>query len=137
MRQTALLSFVLLTFTFNLQLKAQSAPPPFNVAVNVSNVYIPDGFDTGSDVFVVISGTLPSECFRWSHAEVTNLSSTEQEVRTYASQTSELCTLALVPFSQEVHLGSMAEGLHVLHFIEADGTSMEKLLRIRAVPSNY
>lgn len=109
---------------------AQAAPEDKEVLVNVGDVFVPGGFDTGSDVFVVESGVFPNGCYSWKGAEVTHISPTLHEVRSIASVQQGMCIMVLVPFTKEVRLGKFESGDHTLRFINGDGTYLEKRLNI-------
>ena len=46
------------------------APQPLTkeVQVGINDAYIPGGFDSSSDVYVVTSGIFPNGCYRWNRA---------------------------------------------------------------------
>lgn len=107
-------------------------PPPATreVQVGINDAYIPGGFDSNSDVYVVASGLFPNGCYRWSRADVKNVSAFNHEVRAIASVTQGMCLMVLVPFNKEVRLGKFEVGTHTLHFVNGDGTYIEKTLQI-------
>ncbi len=98
------------------------------VDVSVSDVFVPGGFDTGSDVFVVESGVFPNGCYSWKEARVNHISDTMHEIRSVANVTQGMCIMVLVPFTKEVRLGQFSAGEHTLRFMNGDGTYLEKTL---------
>ncbi len=100
------------------------------IQVGISDVFIPAGFDSTSDAYVVASGVFPNGCYRWSHAEVTHKDTNVHEVRSMANVSQGMCIMVLVPFSKAVKLGKFASGKHTLKFLNGDGTYLEKSLTI-------
>ena len=100
------------------------------VMIGISDAYIPGGFDSNSDAYVVVSGIFMNGCYRWSKADVTTLPDNVEEVRSYAKVQPGLCIMVLVPFHQEVRLGRLAKGTHKIRFVNGDGTFLEKDLVI-------
>jgi hypothetical protein len=94
--------------------------------VGVNDVYVPSGFDSRSEVFVVANGWFPNSCYKFSQAKVDHVSPTLHEVRTYASVTEGLCLTVIVPFHQEIQIGRLEPGEHSLRFVSGDGTYLEK-----------
>lgn len=107
---------------------AQAATPiEKEVSVNVSEVYVPSGFDSDSDVFVVVSGVFPNSCYRWKDAKVASDKQTNvHEVRSTAAVSQGMCLMVLVPFQREVRLGKLGSGEHKVRFVNGDGTYLEK-----------
>ncbi len=98
--------------------------------IGISDVFIPAGFDSASDVYVVASGVFPNGCYRWSHADVVHKDAYSHEVRSMANVSQGMCIMVLVPFSKEVKLGKFGAGKHTLKFLNGDGTYLEKTLSI-------
>lgn len=98
--------------------------------VPVSDVYIPSGFDSGSDVFLVVNGWFPHSCYQLKDTRVDHIGTNLHEVRTVASVTEGLCLTVIVPFHKEVQLGKLSIGEHKIRFMNGDGTYMEKGLVI-------
>ena len=98
--------------------------------VGISNVFIPAGFDSNSEVYVVASGVFPNGCYRWSHAEVKHKDRFLHEVKSLANVSQGMCIMVLVPFSKEVKLGKFEAGKHTLKFLNGDGTYIERTLAI-------
>ncbi|MCX7977564.1 MAG: hypothetical protein N2578_01030 [Bdellovibrionaceae bacterium] len=98
------------------------------VAVGINDVYVPGGFDTSSEVYVVTNGIFPNGCYRWKRAEVNHVDSFTHEVRTIAGVSQGMCLMVLVPFTKEVRLGKFEAGRHTLRFLNGDGTYLEKTM---------
>lgn len=99
---------------------------PREVMIGVSDAYIPSGFDSNSDAYVVVSGMFPNGCYRWSKAEVSHAGKTVHEVRSFANVQPGMCLMVLVPFNREVQLGQLDSGKHTVRFLNGDGTYLEK-----------
>lgn len=120
----------LIGFALFLGSAAQAAVTSKDVVVSVSDVFVPGGFDTGSDVFVVESGIFPNGCYSWKEARVNHVKENVHEIETMATVQQGMCIMVLVPFTKEVRLGQFSRGEHTLRFINGDGTYLEKTLVI-------
>lgn len=101
------------------------------IAVSVSGVYIPSGFDSKSDAYVVVNGLFPNTCYSMSEARVENKSATEHVVRTIAKVVQQsICIRVFVPFNQEISLGNLSSGTHTVDFVADDGTSFQKTFTV-------
>lgn len=98
--------------------------------VNVTDAYIPSGFDSGSAAFVVVSGMFPNSCYKFKAIEVKNVGPALQEVTSKADVTQGLCLMVMIPWHREAQLGQLAVGTHQVHFMNGDGTYMEKQIVI-------
>ncbi len=98
--------------------------------IGVNDVYIPSGFDSSSEAFVVVNGLFPHSCYKLKGVKVEHIGPTLHEVTTLANVTEGLCLTVIIPFHKEVQLGRLAIGDHKLHFMNGDGTYMEKALTI-------
>ena len=98
--------------------------------VTINDAFIPSGFDTNSEAFVVINGLFPNGCYRFRDAAVSNVGPALHEVRAYATVSEGLCLMVLVPFTKEVQLGKLSQGDHSVRFVNGDGTFWEKHLAI-------
>lgn len=129
------LKYVLIAALFALSAQAQPGqgtqnPQEKEVQVGLSGVYVPGGFDSSSDAFVVVNGIFPNGCYRWSRAEVTNVDDFTHEVKSMAAVSQGMCIMVLVPFQKEVRLGKFPSGSHTLRFANGDGTYFEKNLKV-------
>ena len=98
--------------------------------VGINDVYIPSGFDSGSEAFVVVNGLFPHSCYKLKGVKVDHVGPALHEVTTVADVTEGLCLTVIIPFHREVQLGKLAVGEHQLRFMNGDGTYMEKRLTI-------
>ncbi len=96
------------------------------VVVGISGAYVPAGFDSSSDAYVVVNGVFQNGCYKWKRADITNKDEFNHEVSSVASVSQGMCLMVLVPFQKEVRLGQMAKGTHTLRFVSGDGTYLEK-----------
>ncbi|MEN0059435.1 MAG: hypothetical protein AAGB31_11420 [Bdellovibrio sp.] len=106
----------------------QEAPVEKEVQIGLSGVYVPGGFDSASDVFVVVNGIFQNGCYRWKRADVDHRDTYFHEIKSVASVSQGMCLMVLVPFQKEVRLGRFVEGKHILRFDNGDGTYFEKSL---------
>lgn len=107
---------------------AESVPAKKDVAINVSDVFVPGGFGPNTDAYVIVSGMFPNSCYSWARSEVTHTTPLVHEVRSIASVSQTMCLMVLVPYTREVTLGRLQSGSHTLRFIGNDGTYFEKNL---------
>lgn len=98
--------------------------------VSINDAYVPSGFDSSSDAFIVVNGLFPNSCYRYRDSKVEHIGPALHEVRAYAQVTEGLCLMVLVPFSKEVQLGKLGVGEHAIRFINGDGTFWEKRVTI-------
>ncbi len=98
--------------------------------VNVNNAYIPSGFDSASDAFVVVSGVFPSGCYQLKNTKVDHIGSALHEVRVIANVFEGSCIMVMVPFQSEAQLGKLSTGEHKINFMSGDGTYFERKLTI-------
>lgn len=101
-----------------------------DIQVGFSDAYIPSGFDSNSDAFIVANGIFPNGCYRWKDASVKNTSEMNHEIRATASVSQGMCLMVLVPFSKEIRLGKLSVGNHVVRLMNGDGTFIEKQINI-------
>ncbi len=121
-------NFVFVILAGLVTMGTASAMTTKEVAIGVNNVYVPGGFDTSSDVYVVVNVIFPNGCYKWSRADIKHVDTYNHEIRTYADVSQGMCIMVLIPFQQEVRLGKFASGKHTLHFMNGDGTSLQKPL---------
>lgn len=105
--------------------------PAVEVPIGVNSAFVPGGFDSTADVFVVVSGLFPNTCYSWNKAEIQNQTGSNKiKISSYARVTQGVCMMVLVPFQKEVHLGQLSAGDYTLEFSSGDGTYFEKTLHI-------
>ena len=105
---------------------AHADPVSHDQVVGVSDVYVPNGFDSNTDAFVVVNGLFPNSCYKIKDVEVKNVDAMTQELTATATVTEGLCLTVIVPFHHEAQLGKLAVGTHKLRFMNGDKTFMEK-----------
>ena len=125
---TVLLSVV--AMGFSAQAQNNPVPTTKDVVIGISDVFVPGGFDSSADAYVVVSGMFPNGCYRWKGASLKNVSDYEHEITSSASVSQGMCLMVLVPFSKDIRLGKLATGKHTLRFIGGDGTFLEKTLSV-------
>lgn len=108
----------------------QGQPKTREAVVSINDAYVPSGFDTNSDAFVVVNGLFPNSCYRFKSAAVNHVGPALHEVRAIATVSEGMCLMVLVPFSKEVQLGKLAAGDHAIRFMNGDGTYWEKALSV-------
>lgn len=99
-----------------------------DVVVAVSNVFVPGGFDSNSESYVVINGMFPNGCYKFKNSQINNVSTYVHEVTTMASVSQGMCIQVFVPYSTDVKLGKLQSGTHTLKFMSNDGTFLQKEL---------
>ena len=104
--------------------------PTKEMVVSVNDVYIPGGFSSDSDAYVVVNGVFPNSCYRYDRAEVRHTSPLLHEVASVAKVTQGMCLMVMVPWTKEVRLGRLDRGNHTLRFRNGDGTFFERNLEI-------
>jgi len=98
------------------------------VQVGISDAFVPGGFDSDADAYVVASGVFPNGCYRWSKAEVAHVDTFNHEIKSMANVEQGMCIMVLVPFTKEIRLGKLSTGKHALRFVNSDGTYLQKTL---------
>lgn len=119
-----------LALVFAMQVKAAPAGTTKDVVVAVNDVFVPGGFASSADAYVVVSGIFPNSCYKWKGATQTDVTKFEHEVSSVASVSQGMCLMVLVPFSKDIRLGKLDSGSHTLRFVSGDGTFLEKTLVI-------
>lgn len=107
-----------------------SAQAPREIMVGVNEAYIPGGFDSTSEAYVVVSGVYQNGCYSWSRAEVNHTDAFHHEIKTFANVNPGMCIMVFVPYQKEVRLGQLASGEHTLRFLGGDGTYLEKSFKV-------
>jgi hypothetical protein len=98
--------------------------------IGINDVYIPSGFDSRSDAFIVANGWFPHSCYKLKGAEVEHVGTALHQVTIKANVTEGLCLTVIIPFHKEVQLGKLAVGDHAIRMMNGDGTYLEKHLVI-------
>ena len=101
------------------------------VTIGINDAFIPGGFDSESDAYVVVNGLFPNGCYAWNRAEVNkDVEPNIHEVRSVATVRQTMCIMVLVPFTKELHLGQLEAGDHTIRFMNGDGTFIERNLHV-------
>lgn len=98
--------------------------------IGINDVYVPSGFDSSSEAFVVENGLFPNSCYKLKAVEVNHVSPTLHEVTTKANVTEGLCINVIIPYHREVQLGKLVPGTHKVKFLNGDGTYSERQIVI-------
>ena len=101
-----------------------------DVTVSVTDAFIPGGFDSEADAYVIVNGLFPNGCYRWKSAKVTADDEFTHSIKSIASVSQGMCIMVLVPFTKEIRLGRLSSGKHTLKFVNGDGTFLQKTLNI-------
>lgn len=100
------------------------------IAVGINDAYIPSGFDSDSEAYVVVNGLFPNSCYSLTEPKIEHINAKEHEVKTMATVKQSICLRVLVPFTKEISLGKLDTGKHTVRFVSEDGTSFEKSLSV-------
>jgi hypothetical protein len=114
----------------SISAKAAPAPASKEVTVALNDIFVPGGFDSASESYVVVNGIFPNGCYKWKGATRTDVTDLEHEITPVATVSSGMCIQVLVPFMKDIRLGRLSVGSHVLRFLSNDGTFIEKNLTI-------
>lgn len=109
---------------------AEQQKPGKEVMIGISDAFVPGGFDSRSDAFVVVNGMFPNGCYQWKRADVQKLPENVIEIRSFAQVQSGLCLMVLTPFTKEVRIGQLPTGEHKIRFVNGDDTYLEKTIKI-------
>ena len=121
---------LLVTVSFGPLTATADQAPKKEVVIGVSEVYVPGGFSTSTDAYVIVSGMFPNSCYKWARAEVATPKAMFHEVQSIATVSQAMCLMVMVPYSKEVNLGRLESGEHTLRFLNGDGTYFEKTLAV-------
>ena len=114
----------------SIAMAEQNAPVEREVQIGINGVYVPGGFDSASDVFVVVNGIFQNGCYKWKRADVAHKDTYSHVVKSVASVSEGMCIMVLIPFQKEVRLGKFAPGKHTLRFENGDGTYLDKTMNV-------
>lgn len=127
---SALCSVLALSFASQIAQADDGLPATRDVTIGVNDVFIPGGFDSQADAYVVASGIFPNGCYRWKGAQVKNVDTFHHEIQSTASVSQGMCLMVLIPFTKEIRLGHLNSGEHKLKFVNGDGTYLEKTMTV-------
>lgn len=129
-KTTSLFSMLLIAAAPIFSMADDQLPTSKEVTVGISDAFIPGGFDSDADSYVVVSGIFPNGCYSWKGGLVNHTSATTHEIRSQAMVSQGMCLMVLIPFSKEIRLGKLQSGEHTLKFLNGDGTYLEKKMSI-------
>lgn len=98
--------------------------------IGFNDVFVPGGFDSNSDSYVVLSGMFPNGCYKWSGADVSHEADNVHVISGAARVSQGMCPMVIIPFTKEVRLGKLGVGTHSIRVQNGDGTYLEKRLVI-------
>ncbi len=122
---TLLFNVALITLALNVD---AASPVSKDVVIAINDIFVPGGFDSTSDAYVVVNGIFPNGCYKWKGATREDISNFEHEITSMASVSQGMCIQVLVPFTKDVRLGQLDAGTHTLRFKSNDGTYIQKNL---------
>jgi len=99
--------------------------------VSILDAYVPAGFDSRSEAFVVVNGLFGNTCYKLKDVKVEHSSATLHEVSAIAEVRSGLCAGGIAPFHKEAPLGRLVSGKHSIRFLNGDGSYTQKTLFIK------
>jgi hypothetical protein len=129
MKKFLLLAVIAMPFSFSNTSYAADGDVHERV-VGVSDAYVPSGFDSTSDAFVVANGWFQNSCYKLKSIEVAHVGPQLHEVTTKANVIEGMCLAVIIPWHREVQLGKLVVGTHQVHFLNGDGTYLEKQIVI-------
>lgn len=115
-----------IVFMASTILTLNAAAATREIQIGLSGVYVPAGFDSSSDSYVVVNGVFPNGCYSWKRADIKEVTTFQHEVKSIASVTEGMCIMVLIPFQKDITLGKLATGKHSVKFLNGDGTYIEK-----------
>lgn len=127
MKSKLILAAGLMSFAMIFSARAQAAETK-DIPVALNDVFVPGGFDSNSDAYVIVSGIFPNGCYKWKGASKKDLTVFEHEITSVATVSQGMCIQVLVPFTKDIRLGRLSSGSHTLRFMSNDGTFIEKNL---------
>lgn len=111
---------------FAAQFTYADVPAEKEVQVGISGAFVPGGFDSASDAYVIVNGVFQNGCYKWKRADINTKDAYTHEIRSIATVTQGMCIMVLIPFQKDVRLGQLQSGKHTLRFLNGDGTYLEK-----------
>lgn len=110
------------------QFAMAEVPAEKEVQVGISGAFVPGGFDSNSDAYVIVNGVFQNGCYKWKRADIITKDGFTHEISSMASVTQGMCIMVLIPYQKDVRLGQLQAGKHTLRFLNGDGTYLEKTL---------
>lgn len=130
MKTSIALFLNIVAIAFTIQANATPNTSSKDIPIALNDVFVPGGFDSSADSYVIVSGIFPNGCYKWKGANLKDVSKFEHEVTSMASVSQGMCIQVLVPFSKDIRLGKLDSGTHTLRFLSGDGTYLEKTLQV-------
>jgi hypothetical protein len=128
----AILLLSIVSAISSITVEVQAAPDTKEVTVSVNDVFVSDSVESIREVKIVASGVFSNSCYRWSRADITNISETTHIVQAKAWVTTGApCLTVLVPYSREVNLGYLSKGEHTLRFVGRDETFFDRKFQVQ------
>lgn len=107
-------------------------PVTTEVLVDIDDAIVPSEVDKSSEAYVAISGQFPNSCYKYDRAHVATVQQMVHEVRSVAGVVANLeCLMVIVPYTHEVSLGHLPSGVHLIRFVNPDGSYFERQLVVR------
>lgn len=107
---------------------ANQEPVEREVQVGISGAFVPGGFDSTSDAYVIVNGVFQNGCYKWKRADINSKDAYNHEISSIATVTQGMCIMVLIPYQKDVRLGQLQSGKHTLKFLNGDGTYLQKSL---------
>ncbi|MDR3608339.1 MAG: hypothetical protein P4M08_13295 [Oligoflexia bacterium] len=103
---------------------AQSAPTGTPTILNVSQIFVPPGFDNNDNVQVILRSNVPNTCYKISNP-ISHVDLATQTIYVAAQgfrTAGEFCGEIFIVFNQTVNLGRLPSGDYKVVQIKPDGT---------------
>ena len=114
---------------------ATASAAPISRMAPVTHVYSPKGFDTNDNTQVVVSGYLPSLCYKAQTSEVKVIGKTiAVTVKALVDERVEFCLQMIVPFLETVNVGVLDKGTY--NVVVNGGSEFESLSNIKVDESS-
>lgn len=128
--KTKIILFAVILSFLNISMATDNPPAEKDVNIGITGVYVPGGFDSSADAYVIVNGIFQNGCYKWKTAQVVHKTATEHEITSVASVSQGMCIMVLIPFQKDIHLGQLVTGKHTLRFLNGDGTYLEKTMNV-------
>ncbi len=104
--------------------------PSKKVLVGATQVFVPSGFDSQSEQIIIVSGYFPNGCYSFDSVGVIHKDDFNHEVSVSANVQQGMCTMAIIPYQNEVALGVLKTGKHTVLIPSSDGTALKKVFSV-------
>lgn len=115
---------------------ADDIEQPIEILAPVEKVFLPTGFDNNDNAEVILHGEFPTSCYKVGHSsfEVDRAAKVIKVALTAYEYKSSMCTQALTPYVESIHVGVLAAGVYR---VEVAGSDIKESIRIgRSVVSS-